>query len=71
MAVPKQRHNSSRGKRRRAGHKKLEAQSLIPCKSCKKEIVPHRLCPYCGTYKGEELTKLSNKEEKKEKMSGV
>lgn len=51
MAVPKQRHNSSRGKRRRDGHGIMKRQSLVPCKSCGKEVVPHRLCPYCGTYK--------------------
>jgi large subunit ribosomal protein L32 len=56
MAVPKQRQTSSRGKRRRAGHKKIQAKNFVKCSHCGKEILPHRACPYCGYYKGKKVT---------------
>ncbi len=52
MAVPKQRQTSSRGKRRRGGHKKLQVKKLVKCSNCHKEIMPHRACSFCGYYKG-------------------
>jgi len=55
MPVPKQRHNSSRGKRRRAGHKKLQAKNLVICSNCSNKIIPHKACPKCGYYKGKKV----------------
>jgi large subunit ribosomal protein L32 len=55
MAVPKQRQTSSRGKRRRSGHKKIQAKKFVKCSNCGKEILPHRVCPYCGYYKGKKV----------------
>lgn len=51
MAVPKQRQTSSRGKRRRGGHRKLKMQNLVTCPRCQAKIQPHRACPECGYYK--------------------
>ncbi len=70
MAVPKQRQTSSRGKRRRGGHRKIKAINLVKCSNCGQAIKAHQLCPYCGQYKGKEkidmLTKIKNKKSKKE-----
>lgn len=55
MPLPKQRHNSSRGKRRRNGHKKIEAKQLVVCSNCSQEIMSHRVCPICGFYKGKKV----------------
>ena len=57
MAVPKQRQNKSRGGRRRAGHKKLVEKVLVACSNCSQMILPHRVCPNCGFYKGKEVEK--------------
>jgi large subunit ribosomal protein L32 len=56
MAVPKQRQTRSRTRRRRGGHNKIQAKKLVVCTNCKKEILPHRACPYCGYYKGKKIT---------------
>ncbi len=69
MQAPKQRQNSSRTRRRRGGHGIMKKQESVVCKSCSKKIVSHRVCPYCGAYKGKEMidvTKsIKNKAEKK------
>lgn len=67
MAVPKQRHNRSRTRRRRGGHNKQEVISLVVCESCKKEIAAHKLCPYCGSYKGRVVVDPTAKAKKTEK----
>lgn len=54
MAVPKRRHSSTRGKKRRT-HWKLRAPSFHPCSHCNSPKVPHRVCPNCGYYDGEEI----------------
>lgn len=48
---------------RRSANFKLTASSLSVCSQCKKSILPHRVCPYCGFYKGELV--LSPKTKKK------
>jgi len=68
MAVPKKRHTKSRRNRRRS-HQALDKTNLIPCPKCKEMILPHRYCPFCGTYNGKEvvdvMAKLTKKEKKK------
>jgi len=59
MAVPKQRQTSSRGKRRRGGHKKIQAKKLVKCSNCQQNILPHKACPYCGYYRGKKVLDLS------------
>ena len=65
MAVPKQRQNKSRGRRRRAGHKKVTQQNLVICSNCSQSILPHKVCPNCGFYKGTEVIKKVTKKKKK------
>ncbi|MGM0419368.1 MAG: 50S ribosomal protein L32 [Bacillota bacterium] len=55
MAVPKKRTSKSR-KRKRRTHWKLKTQNLIECSNCSAQILPHRVCPECGHYKGREIT---------------
>jgi large subunit ribosomal protein L32 len=54
MAVPKRRHSSTRGRKRRT-HWKLRAPGLQPCSHCSNPKLPHRICPTCGHYDGEEI----------------
>ena len=54
MAVPKRRHSSTRGKKRRTNWKlALPGRSLCP--HCSQPKLPHRVCGHCGYYGGEEV----------------
>jgi large subunit ribosomal protein L32 len=64
MAVPKQRHNSSRSKRRRAGHQKLTAPEMSACSNCNQMIQAHQACSNCGYYKGEQVIEIKSKAKK-------
>jgi len=53
-ALPKKKHSKSRtGKRRWA--KKFAPPNLSTCPNCKKEKLPHIVCPNCGYYKGQKI----------------
>ncbi len=54
MAVPKRKTSKSR-KRKRRTHWKLNTPNLAECSQCHEKILPHRVCPACGHYKGEEV----------------
>lgn len=54
MAVPKRRHSSTRGKKRRT-HWKLRKPGTSLCGHCGAPRQPHRICPACGYYHGEEI----------------
>lgn len=42
---------------RRAHHDKVTAPNVIPCPNCGDVMLPHRVCPACGFYKGRSITK--------------
>ena len=42
---------------RRAHYNKLKTPTLVACKNCGEYIMPHRVCPYCGYYKGKQIIK--------------
>lgn len=52
MATPKRRTTSSKRDMRRANHDKITAPNVVPCPNCSAAILPHRVCPSCGYYKG-------------------
>lgn len=54
MAVPKKRTSKTR-KRKRRTHWKLKNPNIIKCSNCDEYIMPHRVCPECGHYKGEKV----------------
>ncbi|HLV08626.1 MAG TPA: 50S ribosomal protein L32 [Halanaerobiales bacterium] len=54
MAVPKRKTSKSR-KRKRRTHWKIKAPNLAECPQCHTLILPHRVCPECGYYKGKEV----------------
>ena len=66
MALPKKRHSSARGRRRRT-HWKIKALNLIPCPQCKHLRLPHRVCPICGNYGGRQAIEIKAKEKKAKK----
>lgn len=54
MAVPKRKTSKAR-KRKRRTHWKLNTPNLMECPQCHEFKRPHRVCPSCGYYKGEEV----------------
>lgn len=54
MAVPKKRTSKQR-KRKRRTHYKAVAPSVMECPTCGDPKRPHRVCPTCGTYRGEQV----------------
>lgn len=71
MAVPKQHRSKSRQGQRRM-HIYLEPPRFVSCVKCRKPVIPHTVCPNCGSYKGrvviDVLSKLTKKERKKKEM---
>lgn len=69
MPNPKRQHSRSRRDKRRT-HWKLRLAALGACSHCAKPIIPHRVCPFCGHYKGKPVVDLTAKtqriQEKKE-----
>lgn len=71
MAVP--RHHMAKGKqKRRRSHLALKPKSLTTCPHCKRMIVPHAMCKFCGFYKGKEVINVLARElKKKEKKKAA
>ncbi|MFZ5801490.1 MAG: 50S ribosomal protein L32 [Candidatus Omnitrophota bacterium] len=63
MANPKRRHSNMRTRLRRS-HDALAMKSLSKCSNCGAWIVPHRVCPLCGHYRGKQVLTLKVKESK-------
>ncbi len=65
MTVPTKRLSRARSRKRRYQKEKYPEVNLYPCKNCGALILPHRLCPECGFYKGRLVNLVLNKKEKK------
>ncbi len=50
--LPKRKVSKSRRNRRRA-HDSLSLNHLVECENCGEYHVAHRVCPNCGSYRGE------------------
>lgn len=57
MPNPKTRHSKSRTRKRRS-HDFLTAPSLSTCDHCGQKVMPHRVCPSCGYYKGRQVIEV-------------
>jgi large subunit ribosomal protein L32 len=55
MAVPRFKTSKARTRRRQSINMKLNAPTLIECSTCGNKIVPHRVCPKCGFYRGKQV----------------
>lgn len=63
MGLPGHRRTSSH-KRRRASHFALTKRNLAACAHCKKPVLPHHACAFCGWYDGREVMKVKAKGDK-------
>jgi large subunit ribosomal protein L32 len=52
---------SRRRRGNRRSHQALQPTSLVECPQCHELRLPHRVCPHCGTYRGEEIVKVEKK----------
>jgi large subunit ribosomal protein L32 len=57
MAVPKKKVSKQR-KRKRRTHHKAEVPTLVSCPKCGDPKLPHRVCPSCGTYNGQQVVEV-------------
>jgi large subunit ribosomal protein L32 len=57
MAVPK-RKTSKQRKRKRRGSVKAPVPAVTQCPKCGDPKQPHRVCPTCGTYRGEQVVEV-------------
>ncbi|QDU22489.1 50S ribosomal protein L32 [Urbifossiella limnaea] len=57
MAVPKRRTSRSRKGTRRSHHHVTPVQVQY-CPKCNEAVMPHRLCPNCGSYQGREVINM-------------
>jgi large subunit ribosomal protein L32 len=63
VGLPKKKLSTTRRDRRWVRYK-LSEISLVECENCHKFIPPHRICPFCGYYKGRSVIKVKEKKEK-------
>jgi large subunit ribosomal protein L32 len=61
MALPKRKHCSARRDKRRT-HWKLTVPALTRCPQCATPILPHRICPPCGSYRGRQAVSAGKAE---------
>jgi large subunit ribosomal protein L32 len=69
MALPARHHSRSRVNKGRS-HMALKPLNLVKCFHCGRNILSHRVCPYCGYYKDKvviDVYKGLSKKEKKQK----
>lgn len=63
MALPKRKHSKARRDKSRT-HWKLKVASGTKCPQCAKPIMPHRVCPSCGYYRGRQVVVIKEKTKK-------
>lgn len=61
MAVPKRRTSKTRRDKRRASSYRLNRMTFVECPNCHEPMLPHRVCPSCGYYKGKEVVEADRK----------
>jgi large subunit ribosomal protein L32 len=57
MSLPKRRTSRARSRQRRAANTRLVVPTLVECGNCGNRIMPHRVCPKCGYYRGKQVLK--------------
>ena len=52
--LPKRKISKGRRNRRRADDS-IGTPQLVACSNCRAKVIPHRVCPKCGYYKGRQV----------------
>lgn len=60
MGLPGHRRTSSH-KHRRAAHFALKEGAYALCPKCKHPVLPHRVCAFCGTYRGRQVLNVDKR----------
>ena len=60
MGLPSKRRTKT-SKKERAAHFALKSRVLNSCSKCGQPVLPHRVCPKCGTYKNREMVKIKTR----------
>ena len=60
MALPKRKHSKARRDKSRT-HWKLTVASTTKCPQCAQPVLPHRVCPHCGSYRGRQVLVIAKK----------
>jgi len=55
MAVPKQKKSKASTRTRKSVNMKLTPPRLVACGTCGNKVLPHRVCPKCGYYRGRQV----------------
>lgn len=66
MGLPGKKLTKS-SKKRRASHFALKPIVLTKCPKCKKPMLPHYVCQFCGMYAGKKILEIKSKLDKKKK----
>ncbi len=61
MPNPKRQHSKQRGRKRRT-HDAIVMSQLSACANCGKPIISHRVCPFCGHYRGAQILDMTVKD---------
>jgi large subunit ribosomal protein L32 len=59
--LPKRKLSKGRRNRRRA-HDAIGVPKLVECGNCREKMMPHRVCPHCGYYRGKAVIEMSEEE---------
>ena len=59
--LPKRKVSKGRRNRRRA-HDAIGVPKLVECGNCHEKMMPHRVCPHCGYYRGKAVLELNAEE---------
>ncbi len=58
--VPLPKRKLSKGRRgRRRAHDAVGVPKLVECSNCHQPMLPHRVCPNCGQYRGRQVLDVS------------
>lgn len=60
MAVPKYKTSKKRTRTRKSINMKLVTPQLVECGTCGNKVLPHRVCPKCGFYRGKQVLDLED-----------
>ncbi|HJO92039.1 MAG TPA: 50S ribosomal protein L32 [Victivallales bacterium] len=57
MAVPKRKTSKMKIRQRKAANRYKGIQTGV-CPVCKAAVLPHKVCPSCGNYKGKQVVTI-------------